>query len=52
MPFDEPKQLLDLIRLSLAGNLLKIEEFRYFGVNENVMATPDPRESKAECLRQ
>jgi len=52
MPFDDLKQLPNLVRFRLSPHVLEIYEFRYTRMDEDVVAAVDPGKPEAERLRE
>ncbi len=52
MPFHQSKKLSDLIWLRFAADFLQIQQFRYFGMGENVMASANSGKAKSKSLSE
>jgi hypothetical protein len=52
MPFDQVKQLPDLVGFRLAFHFLKVEEFRNVGMGKNVVTPLDSLDPKAQGFCQ
>jgi len=52
MPFDQMKQLPDLVGFHLAPHFLKVEKFRYVGVGKDMMTALDSLDPKSKRFCQ
>ena len=48
---NEPQELLDLLRLGFAVNVLEIDQFGDISMDIDMMTAADPGESKSESFR-